>query len=1355
MARRRPTAFEISFPDEVRREEELRKKREEDEKERKRQEGILAARLVNPKKLKQMERQKEKEKQKASANGKKRGVEVDEEDEDEDMEAIQSRPAKKMQLDLPTTYYASKPNEIKESAETFLDGEDELFSDSDADSDTDSSMSSRQGSRQPNRQRKPKEKPIRLLTEFTIFDSRHRNEYVVLSKIEEEDGVDRRFEAAGWVVPFYVDEGDLIGGDGEGGGGDDIEPVYMRIAPILRYSVDWTKDRDPFYIETQHAWYILKMPTEEYTQWYQAFYTPRRVAQLVISNAIKRDRMDFGPLILGKLNTSIDIFGRKFEEDDLWSAADILRDAIEEVEKESPDIRLRGVPAISHILKHAPPRTILRPSSSRHSSSLHNHLHGPSRFRTHRGLIVGLGNPDNAVLKPENQNATHVTPLIASLVRGYVNEELIVVGPPPKKVDEMVLEQRRRKGLMSLWKLIEKAKGGMLDVDWRKEDRVNPRSNYLRKVWVGGEHYGPGDFVLVPQGNYGTREPPEWPKDIKHLPSTAGIANYFWFARIMYIKNEEQIAHVQWLEHASQTVLSEMGDPQELFLCNMCNPVPLGALIAKVGVHTNPAGPVKPDEYSVRFIQDKVLATFMAFDRSYHQHLEHYASPAGHNPNSAPGLDYCPSCVATEEDNHKLQWQYESRPHTNHKGKENVGIVFGGKTYHIFDFVLYRAEKGPSHIGQIIDMQVPRGASRTTISLKVQKVGRIWDLVGTTMGLGEEIKDERHVFLTNEEAVVPYTNITNKCSVLSRESFGQRISLRKWLDISPYHFYLCYRLPSLRPTTWDERTRVSFRDLNVCKPCTEESMAQYYDLQDFKTKMQETPLEVLDLFGGVGAFSLGLKEGSGCLKISHALEISPSAAKTLRRNSAGTIVINQCVNKVLQYVIKKQAGHEIARPLQLWDGQTPIPDIPMPGSVDMITAGFPCQTHSGLNMFKTANDAKSNLMLTALSWVDFYRPKFVYMENVSGFLSFRLNSRQATLHRVEGGVAMGGLKLLVRALLDMGYQVRYSLLQAGHYGTPQRRVRFFLIAAQSSPVILPLPELPQPTHDFPQSHRLLITMPNGDIVNPIQPGPGTAPHPFVSIEDAIGDLPRFDWKRPGQKNNERNRARQLTDDVGRGVPGLICNHKATHCGYKGRVDYHCEPRTAYQKAAREKESKDLQHFTKTVKARKVDRVLAIPMNPGADYRSLRADMHEWQFANPISSTAKQNFRPGWYGRLDKDGCFPTIVTNIDPMAKQSKVLHPYCKRMLTVREIARAQGFPDWFVFEAYKDNVITMHRQIGNAVPLPLSRALGRGLREAIFREWKEGRWTGGRQNRNDEDQEMQDVNRDSDVDSTEGLYA
>lgn len=68
----------------------------------------------------------------------------------------------------------------------------------------------------------------------------------------------------------------------------------------------------------------------------------------------------------------------------------------------------------------------------------------------------------------------------------------------------------------------------------------------------------------------------------------------------MYIKNEEQIAHVQWLEHASQTMLQELADSQELFFYSLCNPVPLGSLAAKVKVHVNPSGSVKSDEYFVR-----------------------------------------------------------------------------------------------------------------------------------------------------------------------------------------------------------------------------------------------------------------------------------------------------------------------------------------------------------------------------------------------------------------------------------------------------------------------------------------------------------------------------------------------------------------------------------------------------------------------------------------------------------------------------------------------------------------------------------------------------------------------------------
>lgn len=80
-------------------------------------------------------------------------------------------------------------------------------------------------------------------------------------------------------------------------------------------------------------------------------------------------------------------------------------------------------------------------------------------------------------------------------------------------------------------------------------------------------------------------------------------------------------------------------------------------------------------------------------------------------------------------------------------------------------------------------------------------------------------------------------------------------------------------------------------------------------------------------------------------------------------------------------------------------------------------------------MYRKSNDIKSNLMLTTLSWVDFLRPDFVLCENVPGFLKYNLNATQKGPHQIEGGIQMGGLKLLQRSLIDMNYQVRFGLLQ--------------------------------------------------------------------------------------------------------------------------------------------------------------------------------------------------------------------------------------------------------------------------------------------------------------------------------------
>lgn len=94
-------------------------------------------------------------------------------------------------------------------------------------------------------------------------------------------------------------------------------------------------------------------------------------------------------------------------------------------------------------------------------------------------------------------------------------------------------------------------------------------------------------------------------------------------------------------------------------------------------------------------------------------------------------------------------------------------------------------------------------------------------------------------------------------------------------------------------------------------------------------------------------------------------------------------------------------------------------------------------------------------------------------------------------------------------MLRARYQVRFSVLQAAHYGLPQTRVRFFLVAALLGH---PLPKLPEPLYAFPVKDALALKFPLGLIVRPIKnTEQGFAPFRYITVDDAIGDLPRFDW----------------------------------------------------------------------------------------------------------------------------------------------------------------------------------------------------------------------------------------------------
>ena len=86
-----------------------------------------------------------------------------------------------------------------------------------------------------------------------------------------------------------------------------------------------------------------------------------------------------------------------------------------------------------------------------------------------------------------------------------------------------------------------------------------------------------------------------------------------------------------------------------------------------------------------------------------------------------------------------------------------------------------------------------------------------------------------------------------------------------------------------------------------------------------------------------------------------------------------------------------------------------------------------------------------------------------------------------------------------------------------------------------------------------------------------------------------------------------------------------------------------------------------------------------------------------------------------YYRLSKNGLANTLRAGTGPAQGSfmaPRPIHPFQARCITVREAARLHSFPDWFQFHPTKWHAF---RQIGNAVPPRLARAVAGAVRRAL----------------------------------------
>lgn len=172
------------------------------------------------------------------------------------------------------------------------------------------------------------------------------------------------------------------------------------------------------------------------------------------------------------------------------------------------------------------------------------------------------------------------------------------------------------------------------------------------------------------------------------------------------------------------------------------------------------------------------------------------------------------------------------------------------------------------------------------------------------------------------------------------------------------------------------------------------------------------PYKLLDLFSGIGGFSLGL-ERTGGFKTVAFCEISEFQRKVLSYRWPGVPIYED---------VRAVNADSLSR-----DGI----------AVDVISGGFPCQDLSICGKLAGLGGTRSGLWTEIVRLVREIRPKFLIVENVSNLLAGPSEQPGRWFGRVLGDLA------------ECGYDAEWENIPAAALGAPHRRERVWLLAYPS------------------------------------------------------------------------------------------------------------------------------------------------------------------------------------------------------------------------------------------------------------------------------------------------------------------
>jgi DNA (cytosine-5)-methyltransferase 1 len=263
-----------------------------------------------------------------------------------------------------------------------------------------------------------------------------------------------------------------------------------------------------------------------------------------------------------------------------------------------------------------------------------------------------------------------------------------------------------------------------------------------------------------------------------------------------------------------------------------------------------------------------------------------------------------------------------------------------------------------------------------------------------------------------------------------------------------------------------------------------------------------------------------------------------------------------------------------------------------------------------------------------------------------------------------------------------GYETRFKILNAAHYGVPQERFRLVLIGTRRDIAEeVGAVEVPEPVHyslagahfKGGRTHTFHYAIGHQRIDGmSVLPFEEITLAPPVSVENAIGDLP------PLQN--------------GGGVDAAISYGSARLA-------------SDFQKHMRSGSKTLKNHWARALLPPNTERIKHIP--EGGDWRSIPHDL-----LPPGMQRALRKDHTTRYGRLSRDELAGTLLTKPDPHWGTFIHYDLAQQRLITVREAARFQSFPDSHVFYGGQ---VDQYRLCGNAVPPLLAEAVAVNVREKL----------------------------------------